>query len=113
MVDTSIRDIVRSGSAMLESDQQETASKIDRTMRVRQLIRPDIMVSAIAHLSVLALIFLFAEVRQFNEVTTAPIAVDLVTPEEIKNQPQPEPAPTPPLPSQPLPSPETTEPPPQ
>jgi hypothetical protein len=67
------------------------------------------MVSAIAHLSVLALIFVFAEVRRFNEVATAPIAVDLVTPEEIENKPQPEPAPTPQLPSsQAVPSPEAT-----
>ena len=78
-------------------------------MRVRQLIRPDIMVSAIAHLSVLALIFVFAEVRRFNQVATAPIVVDLVTPEEIENKPQPEPEPTPQLPSsQAMPSPETT-----
>ena len=67
------------------------------------------MVSAIAHLSVLALIFVFAEVRRFNEVATAPIAVDLVTPEEIEKQPRPEPPPTPQSPSsQAMPSPETT-----
>ena len=67
------------------------------------------MVSAIAHLSVLALIFVFAEVRRFNQVATAPIVVDLVTPEEIENKPQPEPEPTPQLPSsQAMPSPETT-----
>jgi hypothetical protein len=78
-------------------------------MKVRQLIRPDIMVSAIAHLSVLALIFVFAEVRRFNEVATAPITVDLVTPQEIENPPQPEPPPTPQSPSsQAMPSPETT-----
>ena len=67
------------------------------------------MVSAIAHLSVLALIFVFAEVRRFNEVATAPIAVDLVTPEEIEKQPPPEPPPMPQSPSsQAMPSPETT-----
>jgi outer membrane biosynthesis protein TonB len=76
-------------------------------MKVRQLIRPDIMVSAIAHLSVLALIFVFAEVHRFNGVTTAPIAVDLVAPEEVDKQ-QAEPAPPPPLPSEATPSPEPT-----
>jgi hypothetical protein len=85
-----------------------TASNIDRTMKVRQLIRPDIMVSAIAHLSVLALIFVFAEVRRFNEVTTAPIVVDLVTPEEAENKPQAEPTATPQSPSSPATPSETT-----
>jgi outer membrane biosynthesis protein TonB len=79
-------------------------------MTVRQLIRPDIIVSAIAHLSVLALIFVFAEVHRFNEVTTAPIAVDLVTPDDVENKPRPEPTPTPQLPSEAIPSPDSTAP---
>jgi hypothetical protein len=66
------------------------------------------MVSAIAHLSVLALIFVFAEVRRFNEVTTAPIVVDLVTPDEVENKPQPESTPALQSPSEAIPSSEST-----
>jgi hypothetical protein len=70
-------------------------------MQVRQYIRPDIAVSAIAHLSVLALVVLFAEVHPFKTVTET-IAVDLVTPEQLEQKPDP--APTPQLPSSDLPS---------
>jgi hypothetical protein len=65
-------------------------------MNVRRLIRPGIMASALVHLSVLALIFLFSEVHPFGVVTAEPIAVELVTPEEMTKQreaeePQPPP----------------------
>jgi hypothetical protein len=66
-------------------------------MNVRQYIRPDITASAIAHLSVLALVFFFTEVHPFGVVTAEPIAVDLVTPDEIGKKA--EPAPSPQLPS--------------
>ena len=62
-------------------------------MEVRQLIRPDVTVSALAHLSVLALVLLFSEVHGFGTVTAEPIAVDLVTPEEIAKKPEPIPSP--------------------
>src|SRR5580692_7037715 len=65
------------------------------TMEVRQFIRPDIAVSAIAHLSVLALVILFTEVHPFGSVTAEPIAVDLVTSDEVDKQPDPTPSPTP------------------
>jgi hypothetical protein len=64
-------------------------------MEVRQFIRQGAAVSAIVHLLVLALIILFSEVRPFGAVTTAPIAVDLVTPEEVAKKPEPQPEPTP------------------
>jgi hypothetical protein len=64
-------------------------------MEVRQFIRPDIAVSAIAHLSVLALVILFTEVHPFGSVTAEPIAVDLVTSDEVPKQPDPKPTPTP------------------
>jgi hypothetical protein len=64
-------------------------------MEVRQFIRPDIAVSAIAHLSVLALVILFTEVHPFGSVTAEPIAVDLVTSDEVPKQPDPTPTPTP------------------
>lgn len=66
-------------------------------MQLRQLIRPDIAASAIAHLSALALVFLFSEVHPFGTVTAEPIAVDIVTADEIAKKPEPDPAP--PLPS--------------
>jgi outer membrane biosynthesis protein TonB len=66
-------------------------------MNVRQYIRPDITASAIAHLSVLALVFFFTEVHPFGVVTAEPIAVDIVTPDEIGKKA--EPAPSPQLPS--------------
>jgi hypothetical protein len=64
-------------------------------MEVRQCIRQGAAVSAIVHLSVLALVILFSEVRPFGAVTTEPIAVDLVTPEEVAKKPEPQPEPTP------------------
>jgi type IV secretory pathway VirB10-like protein len=67
-----------------------------------QAIRTGVTASAIAHLSILALLVLMSEVHPFGSVTE-PIAVDIVTPREIEaEQPQPaEPKPTeqiPPLP---------------
>ena len=59
-------------------------------MDVRQLIRPEIAASAIAHLSVLALVLLFSEVHPFGAVTAEPITVDLVTSEEVAKKPEPE-----------------------
>src|SRR5207244_6795997 len=62
-----------------------------------RFIRTDITASAIAHLSVLALIFLFTEVHPFGVVTAEPIAVDIVTPDEVPTkEPDPPPPPTPP-----------------
>src|SRR5207302_6462731 len=52
-------------------------------MELRRFIRTDITASAIAHLSVLALIFLFTEVHPFGVVTAEPIAVDIVTPDQV------------------------------
>lgn len=66
-----------------------------KTMEVRQFIRPDVAVSAIVHLSVLALVILFTEVHPFGSVTAEPIAVDLVTSDEVAKQPDPTPSPTP------------------
>ena len=60
-------------------------------MGVRQFIRPDITASAIAHLSVLALVVVFGEVHPFGVVTAEPIAVDIVTPDELAQQTGPDP----------------------
>jgi outer membrane biosynthesis protein TonB len=64
-------------------------------MEVRQFIGQGATLSAIVHLLVLALVILFSEVRPFGAVTTEPIAVDLVTPEEVAKKPEPLPEPTP------------------
>lgn len=65
------------------------------TMEVRQFVQQGAAVSAIVHLLVLALVVVFSEVRPFSAVTTEPIAVDLVTPEEVAKKPEPLPEPTP------------------
>ncbi|QWG15764.1 hypothetical protein KMZ29_12435 [Bradyrhizobium sediminis] len=52
-------------------------------MELRQTIRTGIAASAIAHLSVLMLVLLFGEVHPFGSVTAEPIAVDIVTAEEV------------------------------
>ena len=79
---------------MLGTDQAH-----DKQMELRQFIRTDITASAIAHLSVLALIFLFTEVHPFGAVTAEPIAVDIVTPDEVPaKEPAKEPDPVPPPP---------------
>jgi hypothetical protein len=55
----------------------------------RQIIGSGIAASAIAHLSVLMLIIFFAEVHPFGSVTAEPIAVDIVSPEEVYEAPTP------------------------
>jgi hypothetical protein len=65
-------------------------------MKPRQIIPTGIAASAIAHLSVLTLVFFFSEVHPFSSVTAEPITVDLVSPAEVtptpnKEEPLPEP----------------------
>jgi hypothetical protein len=65
-------------------------------MKPRQIIPTGIAASAIAHLSILSLVFLFTEVHPFGSVTAEPITVDLVSPAEAtptpnKEEPLPEP----------------------
>ena len=68
-------------------------------MDLRRIIPTDITVSAIVHLSLLALLLLFSEVHQFGSVTAEPIEVNIVAPQDIPETPatekQPEPVPTP------------------
>jgi len=49
----------------------------------QQAIRTGVTASAIAHLSILALVILFSEVHPFGSVIAEPIAVDIVAPEEV------------------------------
>jgi hypothetical protein len=73
-------------------------------MNLRQLIPTDLTASAVAHLSLLALVLLFSEVHRFGEVTAETVAVDIVTPQEIaekavaENKPEPVPTPQPDFP---------------
>jgi hypothetical protein len=65
-------------------------------MNPQQIIRTGITASAVAHLSVLVLVLFFTEVHPFGSVTAEPIAVDLVSPDEVAKAPEkvePPPAP--------------------
>jgi predicted lipid-binding transport protein (Tim44 family) len=59
-------------------------------VKLAGFIPSGIAASALVHLSVLAIILVFAEVHPFSSVTAEPIAVDIVAPDQVK----PEPAPT-------------------
>jgi hypothetical protein len=59
-------------------------------MKVRQYIRPDIVASAIAHLSVLAALFALTEVHPFGGVTAEPITVDIVRLDEVGTKVEPD-----------------------
>lgn len=89
-------------------------------MEPRQLIRSDIVASVVAHLSIVALLILYSEVYPFSAVPSEPIAIDLVTPAEVENKPEPAPLPDlreaqpttaalPPMPQPPAPSPQPRE----
>lgn len=57
------------------------------TVETRQILRSGITASALAHLSLLALVIFFAEVHPFGAVTAETIAVDIVAPDEVAEQP--------------------------
>jgi hypothetical protein len=65
------------------------------TVELRQLIRSGIAASAVAHLSVLAVVVIFAEVHPFGSVTAETIAVDIVSPQEVTPPKEDEPPPKP------------------
>jgi hypothetical protein len=67
-------------------------------MGFRQYLRPDIAASAIAHLSIVALVLVYAEAHPFGNVPTQSVNVDIVTPDEIEKKPEPAPSPSPQLP---------------
>jgi outer membrane biosynthesis protein TonB len=62
-------------------------------MEPRQFIRSDIVASLVAHLSIVALLILYSGVYPFRSVPSEPIAIDLVTPAEVENKPEPAPTP--------------------
>jgi hypothetical protein len=56
-------------------------------VETRQILRSGITASALAHLSLLALVIFFAEVHPFGAVTAETIAVDIVAPDEVAEKP--------------------------
>jgi type IV secretory pathway VirB10-like protein len=69
------------------------------TVEPRRLIRSGMAASAIAHLSLLTVVLIFAEVHPFGAVTAETIAVDIVTPQEVTPPPKEEEPPPKPQPS--------------
>jgi outer membrane biosynthesis protein TonB len=61
-------------------------------MEVRQYLRPDVMVSALVHLSLVAFVVIYTEVRPFHSAVEKVVPVDVVVADEAK---KPDPLPTP------------------
>lgn len=59
-------------------------------MELRKIIRTDIAASAIAHLTLVALIIMISEVHPFHSAPPETVAVDIVTPEQVKQEAKPE-----------------------
>jgi len=55
-------------------------------MELRKIIRTDIAASAIAHLTLVALIIVISEVHPFHAAAPETVAVDIVTPEQVKQE---------------------------
>ncbi|MGT2440307.1 hypothetical protein ACU4GH_36190 [Bradyrhizobium betae] len=55
-------------------------------MELRKLIRTDIAASAIAHLTLVGLIIVISEVHPFHAAPPETVSVDIVTPEQVKQE---------------------------
>jgi hypothetical protein len=66
-------------------------------MEVRQYIRPDVTLSAIVHLSLVACVVIYTEVRPFRSVAEKTVPVDVIVADEKKPEPLPTPEPSPDL----------------
>ncbi|RXH00983.1 hypothetical protein [Bradyrhizobium zhanjiangense] len=55
-------------------------------MELRKIIRTDVAASAIAHLTLVALIILISEVHPFHAAAPETVSVDIVTPEQVKDE---------------------------
>lgn len=55
-------------------------------MELRTIIRTDIAASAIAHLTLVALIILISEVHPFHAAPPETVSIDIVTPEQVKQE---------------------------
>ena len=58
----------------------------DRAMELRKIIRTDIAASAIAHLTLVGLIIVISEVHPFHAAPPETVSVDIVTPEQVKQE---------------------------
>src|ERR1041384_5440904 len=58
-------------------------------MELRRIIPSDITASAVAHVSLLTLLVLFSEVHPFGAVTAEQIPVEIVTAQDVPEQPNP------------------------
>jgi outer membrane biosynthesis protein TonB len=63
-------------------------------MDIRQYIRPDLAVSAIAHLSLVALVAIYVEAHPFETVVEDAVPVEIVVADQVEKKP-PDPTPTP------------------
>jgi hypothetical protein len=83
---------------MLEAGRQ---GKLETKVEPQPAIRTGVTASAIAHLSILAVVMLLSDVHPFHSVTAETIAVDIVTPQQVTpDKPEPPaqlPLPTPDL----------------
>lgn len=64
-------------------------------MDVRQYIRPDVTVSALVHLSLVACVIIYTEVRPFRPVPEKTVPVDVIVAEEKTPEPLPSSTPSP------------------
>lgn len=64
-------------------------------MEVRQYIRPDITVSAIVHVSLVAFVVIHSEVRPFRTLPETVVPVDVIVVDDKKPDPLPTPTPSP------------------
>lgn len=55
-------------------------------MELRKIIRTDVAASAIAHLTLVGLIILISEVHPFHPAAPETVSVDIVTPEQVKQE---------------------------
>lgn len=55
-------------------------------MDLRKIIRTDIAASAVAHLTLVALVIVISEVHPFHAAPPEAVAVDIVTPEQVKEE---------------------------
>jgi hypothetical protein len=66
-------------------------------MEIRQYIRADVAASVAAHLSLVALVVLYTEIRPFVIPPEVAVPVDIVIADEPEKKPDPQPTPTPDL----------------
>lgn len=55
----------------------------------RQFVRPETAASAIAHLSIVALVFVYAQGRPLGGMPSQSVTIDIVTPDEIEHKAEP------------------------